>query len=347
MKKSVLIYGLTILLWVVSARAVTVTQLYTASLPVSQRVLQPSLMVEAQLLNEVLVRVSGNSKVSDQDVIAAALKAPQQYVQQYFYSRNNKQLLLSIHFDPMAVKQLLSQAGQAVWGNNRPLMLVWLVSKTPANQPQIMSATSNDPLLSLFEKIGTQRGVPIVFPIQDITDMQAISIAQILSGDDKAISAASARYMPDVILTVTVDATDQDVITSHWQLSVNGQTYSWNVLGPDQATITKLGLDDVIDRLAQEYSIVEGGSQSQVQIQINGLNDARDYAGMLHYLSRLNGVSDVNIVSISGDQASFMLNVRGGATALAKQIALGHILIKPAGTEASAGQQNLIYIKRN
>jgi len=112
-----------------SAEAVQIHSMNMANVLVvdhSQQTLQQALQTA---LNQVLVKMSGNASVNTVPAIQNAQKRVNNLVVSYSYSTKknrsrSSQLMLHVVFDGSAVQRLLKNAGQAIWGNDRPLTLI-------------------------------------------------------------------------------------------------------------------------------------------------------------------------------------------------------------------------------
>ncbi len=103
--------------------AVTVTSLYTAQVPLDQEEDDPRARAYEMALADVLLRVSGSELSADSEMLELLFPNPASYVVQF---RPGADDTLWVSFDGDAVENALRQAGQTVWGSDRPLTLIWL-----------------------------------------------------------------------------------------------------------------------------------------------------------------------------------------------------------------------------
>ena len=139
------------------AKAVVVSSLYSVKVPVETHSVKERNQSMKKALKIVLIRVSGKSQIEDDPAVNNQLNKVNQYVREYHYSvkqktnedntlnlvadaNQTKQLMLSITFDHKAVQQILSRANQTVWGNDRPLTLIWTVVENGANRQFVSSS---------------------------------------------------------------------------------------------------------------------------------------------------------------------------------------------------------------
>jgi hypothetical protein len=99
---------------------------------------------------------------------------------------------LFVSFDGEALENALRQAGQTVWGSERPLTLIWLAVDWGRGEREIISAEdpqrSRDEARSIDRNrllrqrvldIAERRGLPVAFPLLDTVDLKNISFSDI------------------------------------------------------------------------------------------------------------------------------------------------------------------------
>jgi hypothetical protein len=105
------------------------TDLYQATVPISDRSEQSQTVAFQAALKVVLSRITGQ-RSGDQDAALAPLLAnARQYVQQYRPAADNQ---MAVVFDGPAIERWLSKNGRPVWGQERPATFVVLAVQTPA-----------------------------------------------------------------------------------------------------------------------------------------------------------------------------------------------------------------------
>ena len=107
------------------APAVEMASLYTAQVPLDQEEADPRARAYRLALAEVLLRVSGPELSTDAEKFELLFPDPSAYVVEF---RPGDEETLWVSFDGGAIESVLRQAGQTVWGSDRPLTLIWLGS---------------------------------------------------------------------------------------------------------------------------------------------------------------------------------------------------------------------------
>ncbi|MCP4414677.1 MAG: DUF2066 domain-containing protein [Gammaproteobacteria bacterium] len=105
-------------------------------------------------LNDLVVRISGQSAAAGNPVVRQKLKQSSAYIQRYSYreeevldsyDRTSTQLVLDLYFDEISLRNLLSDADLPLWASNRPLVLTWVAI---GNQQQhFLIGTDDEKLL--------------------------------------------------------------------------------------------------------------------------------------------------------------------------------------------------------
>jgi hypothetical protein len=155
---------------------------------------------------ELMVRVSGQRNALDNPVVRAALPKAQNYLFGFSYKSSTERLVegnrsftalaLQLNYEPQAIGQLLRDAQLPLWPAQRPTLLVWLVFKDQRGLHLVPEVID----FQAINQSAAYRGLPLVFPKQDMQDNFAISADDLWALDQDKIKAASARYKADAIL---------------------------------------------------------------------------------------------------------------------------------------------------
>jgi len=327
-----LMLGLGLALLASSSFAVRVNGLYETQVPVasqSSALRQPALK---QALTQVLVKLSGNSAAVKISSIAELLAKPEEALLSYSYedgtlANGDDSLFLHAQFDPKVLQNTLEMAGQSVWGRNRPLVLIWLTYHKNQEVPQILSATSENFIDAEVKHDAQLRGLPILFPILDLKDMQVISAEAIENQNMAEIQQASTRYGSDAILAANLTQDATGTYNATWTLLAQGKTTTWTNSAEDMSSLLKTGIDAVTDDLAEKYGVVTANSeQNQVQLTVINIQNLSGYAAVTEYLKSLLPVKQVELQQISPMALVYNVKVVGGEMGLQKALSLDHRL---------------------
>ena len=170
-----------------TANAIEVPTLYTAQVQIDQEEDDPRAAAYETALAVVLLRVSGGQVVDDPELFEALFPDPAAYVVQF---RPGPDETLFVSFDGEAVETVLRNAGQSIWGSDRPLTLIWLAVDWGGGEREILGATDDERDASrsinrnrmLRERIldfAERRGLPVAFPLLDSEDLANVGFSDV------------------------------------------------------------------------------------------------------------------------------------------------------------------------
>jgi hypothetical protein len=179
---------------VLPVEAVDVPTLFSAQVPLDEEAENPREDAYRAALIQILARVSGSQLSENEEAIDEMFPVPAAYVMQF---RPGEEDTLWVTFDGEAVERVLRASGQTVWGRDRPLTLVWLAVDWGQGEREIIAAGDPDRTTREFRsidrnrllrervlEIADKRGLPLVFPLLDTTDLQGITFSDIWGGFD-------------------------------------------------------------------------------------------------------------------------------------------------------------------
>ncbi|QQD17612.1 DUF2066 domain-containing protein [Spongiibacter nanhainus] len=294
-----------------TARAEMVANLYDAAVPVKEQTQSAFRRAAAKGLERVLIRVSGRSQVSDRADIASALANPEPLVVQYRYHQplaadtdpsaedDAPSLVLELSYSPRQVNALLQSAGLPVWSANRPSMLVWLVADTASGR-RFVGGGEQPELQALMTDEAERRGLPLQFPLFDLTDTANLSVNQVWQLSATAVREASQRYGSAYILVGRASEFSTGQWVASWLL-LDGEVarnFESEGMGAQQALAS--AVDRVADVQAERYAVFSGGvGAGSSLILIDGIADFHSYAALMGYLESLAIVRHANSVWVS------------------------------------------------
>ena len=239
---------------------------------------------------------------------------------------------MRVRFNEPTLTNDLRDLGIAVWGNERPSTLLWVVTGG-MNQQEILGLDGDPEILSIIEQRVKRRGIVMVYPLLDLTDSMSLHPSDISGGFLQAIIDASRRYPADSILAGGVDSPAPGIWTAHWIAYINGESFTWDAQGDIPAMVIDEGIDGLADFLAARFIQTEITEQREVSISIININNVDQYAQALKYLESLSFVTRVNVKSAVNGEIIFNLQSHGGCPALSKAINIGRRLEPLAGAD--------------
>jgi hypothetical protein len=296
------------------ARAVEVTWIYEALVPVADQSAAARLDAAQAGLLQVLTRITGLPSVPGSDALDAALAAPDRYYNQFVFEEppvpvgaeqgaeadEQPALLLRLRFVPAAVLGLVRQAGLPIWRSERPMVIAWLVVDA-GDARRILGADSDSPVVRSLSGRALQRGVPLQLPLMDLQDQLEVQPGAVWGRLSQSLVPASERYAAEIILIGRLQADAGGLWSGSWEFWIDGEV---STLDEENLSEDALGIA-VVDRLADDlvarYVVQDRGVQ-ELRLGVSGVKDASDYAGLLSYLSRLEFVDDVRVARVEGNR---------------------------------------------
>ncbi|MEM1081357.1 MAG: DUF2066 domain-containing protein [Pseudomonadota bacterium] len=322
-------YFLTILAFTTGLSAsdgVASASLYAGELPVQTE--QGQAVPLAAVLNQVLVRLTGRvgqNLVSSLGLNEAEIRSmilTQEYRQLEVPNEQGgatSMRLQRIEFDQLAINQLLDHAGWPRWGQERPALLLWVVSDDAGGADYV----TDDPVVNAaLEQASFRYGLNLIQPILDAGDRIEVSPSDIRGGFTDASAAAMARYGASGV--VMLDLRDnQNYLTGRWSWSLNNLDRAFERSGADEFEVVDLGLGRIAAAMASRFAVRAGQTDRQ-RLVISGISSELHYAEIVRYLNTLTGVRSLQVLRLEGEQVVFEIDSSG--TGLDTRIALSDLL---------------------
>lgn len=301
--------------------AVEVPTLYTAEVPFDADSSDGRENAYELALELVLLRVSGSILGSDTAAIRELFPNPSSYVMQFRQGGRDK---LWVSFDGQAIEQVLRDAGQPVWGADRPLTLVWLAVDWGQGSREIIGADDperapgasrtidrNKLLRERILDVAERRGLPVIFPLLDTLDLQGVTFSDIWGGFDERIIESSKRYDANSILIGRVRPSSSR--RENWTYYFSGEQRAWN--GPPEAVVGQ-----VADLLAAEFAVGGNAPLESVLLGVTGVVSVDAYGSVQQMLANVSLIESFRISAVKGDRVTYRVEVRGGAERLRRAL---------------------------
>lgn len=342
-----------------SLEAVEVKGLYQASIAIESQNSQDRARALKKALAAVMLKVGGKKSVLDNQVIKQSLKNYGAYLSQYRYqvkplqaadkSSKDKQLFLLASFNEEKINQLFQQANLPLWGSLRPQILLWLIDEQGLTRT-IMSNASESNLPVLVNKFSTQRGLPILMPLMDLTDANSVAISDVWGRFQQPIISASKRYFAEAIIVMRISNSSLVTMASESELGAtnmlepadcgllceqaqaNEQPYvlDWSLIdvstaqgqqqfsqqyqGDDPQVLLQKGLDDITELIYQRYAL-STTNQNNLVIEVANVDSLATYVEVFDFLTNLSSVNAVTLLSAKGEVRRFNLDLLGSVDA--------------------------------
>lgn len=219
------------------ALSLEVQGLYEVDLVVKSQNADDRLFGLKQAFYSVLNRVVVSENIARQPVIQEMLKNPTPYIKQFQYADLDKQgdenldrvegpRRMQVEFDEEQILKTLQTSQLALWDENRPATLLWIVVSDEGERqfynPEIM--TNIEAELNLASRV---KGLPFIYPLLDIDEQQRVSVDNINKLDQKIMVELSQRY--EAISTAVVNFIHRDNCwQTSWTLYFDGRKTEWS-----------------------------------------------------------------------------------------------------------------------
>lgn len=315
-----------LMLAAITAHAKDVGNLYKVSLPAQSQKQSAKHELIQKGLKQVLIRVSGQPKlINNHSAIKQAVQNAEQYVKSLYYTRSQTSdshkppLKLHITYQSKPINQLLKKHKMPVWGQDRPLVLLWMINRNN-DEDHILVNTQSNQILQTVSKTARSLNVPVAFPLMDVIDMSRIQPQQLIQGDRQAIHQASKRYDPNAIVVVDFQKRGGRVL-SHWQLYFADHTYSWQREDLNSKQMSQKGIQQLTSRLAQHSAVTSSQDQPiQVHVLLHGLNKLKGVAQARRMLEDVAGVQSVHLSQLSGQVGTYNVTINSGLASFVQKL---------------------------
>lgn len=314
-----LLFGIVLL--AAQARPVEVTELYTVQVPMDPQNPNARPGAYRSALNQVLVRVTGEPSAAGSALLAELFPDAARYVLQFRPGEDNS---LWVSLDGAAIENVLRQAGQTVWGNERPLTLVWLAVDWGQGVREIVSADDSDrspaeqrsldrnrQLRDRLQEAAQFRGVPVAFPLMDTEDLGNVGFSDIWGGFDDRVLLASERYGAEAVLIGRVRPGAAQPYRWTWHFGNDVQEYSGE---PAQV------VDQMAGSLLAQFAVAGNVPLEAVTLTISGIDSLVAYGEVQRIMADLAPVESFSIESVAGNRIRFLVQVYGGAERLGRAL---------------------------
>lgn len=336
------------------SHAVTVKNLYRASVDVESKQARERTLGFTLALQEVLVKLIGDESQLLQPGVNALLSKPDAFVQSYAFEDNpdfQAQPLassddesagqhgldsddqvpatpvlpyrLTVAFSPAALGQAMSDLGLPVWGAERPSILLWTVSENRGKRS--ITSASDIQVTQSAEHIAQQRGLPIYFPVMDLVDINAINIDELWGLYHESIAEASKRYAPDVVVMLRITNLEGAAWGGDWSMFSGQQVFSGNVRANTEHGVWRQVLAKIGASLAASYAISNSseGLHEQLDIVISNVKSFSAYARVKQYLENLPPLKASNLSWVSQDRVAYRVELAASREQFHRHLQLG------------------------
>tara|TARA_R110001583_G_scaffold41891_1_gene133143 strand:- start:40856 stop:41908 length:1053 start_codon:yes stop_codon:yes gene_type:complete len=322
-------------LFATSSFAGELADLYQSQLAVANQQAQERERVSPDILRQVLLKVVGDRVVLDAADLTPMLTGVGSLIEQTQYRRLNEmaddltqpdQLALVLKFNESAVNQALINNGLPIWSKSRPDVMVWLAIDNGQTRRILATDDEETRYTKTLEQAATRRGLPILLPIMDLQEQNQISVDELWAGISGSIEQASQRYGAKIILLARLTVLANNEVQIDWESSINGAIKQWQSKGL-VTTGLQAGVDEFTDSLSRDFTqVVTSNAHETSTLEINNVRDYADYSRTMAYLSNLQYVSDLQMVSLEDNKLAVTMQINGDKSVFTRTLAIEHVI---------------------
>lgn len=303
-----------------SVLAVEVTDLYQYKAVVDNKTQSEQRRANRVGFVGVLEKVSGQKVDRSHPVIIDASKNLSRFVLKYEYEESLYQTYLKIRYQPQLIDSVLKQMEIPIWGNRRPLTLIWLAIEEGL-QRSLVTKEDFPQIFHLLETNSDNAGLPIVMPLLDLEDRMNLNVTDVWANFPEQIIGASARYEPEVIVSARLYQRD-NVWFLDWQFT-NQSSFQLHQLSGDKLTITGQLVGSISEQIAKQYATLgEAQSSEVVTISFYGVEGMKQLEALKVRLRSLTQVNELDIKFRQGERVDLNLYLNAHVDSLQKALQL-------------------------
>ena len=322
--------------------AVEVADLYQGTIVVESRDNEKErLNALPSALRQVLIKVTGNPAILSQSIIRQALSNAEDYVDTYSYRNVSgtidsdldpvSSIELSVTFSKAEILNLLDSANISLWPGNRPYTLVWLVAQGERGVRQIVGSSSNEfnEVINLLEMEAGNRALPLLLPILDFEDLRAVSTIDVWEMNAEKLLQASSRYQSESVLVTRLYITLGGDVVGKSSYLFRGQVFELEMFEEPVENFLRESVALATNEISAYYSVLLSGTDSNVEVNltVEGIANAEDYAALLKYVTRLTDVNNYQIAGVENQTIMLRLSTGGQIRQLIEAIALNRTMV--------------------
>ena len=324
------------------AYSTEVSDLYSVSVKVETQSVRERRIASQDALAEVFIRASGHAAVIQNEDLQLSLSKADHYITSYAYQAVEQSdesglgdehgggFILSLDFDSVQVNKALKSANLPVWGINRPQLLMWWAIEDKKGRRLVNSENEFDSFM-LTESHAKRRGIPLSWPLLDLTDKLYISTNEVWALSLDKVLPASERYGAQAVIMGRVRKTGVGRWFGSWALLLNGQQFWLDGDGANLNSVMQQAMNFAAGVLAEQYAVTQlEGDSGGILLKITGVDSLRDYAELNNYLAGLSSVDIFTLKAVDQGNVWYSLKLESDVANFEKVIRLDKRLQKLA-----------------
>lgn len=311
--------------WIFQAQAAIVPDLYQGVVPVHSEDENWSKQVKSAF-EQVLVKLTGNASVKKTPEFQKSADQAKDYISRYSYTPRHDAAgtRLKVQFSKKPIDQLITELKLPVWQSDRPVTMAWIVLKQP---DQVTLLNSEHPMAQKIEDYGHQRGIPIVLPLLDLSEMSEVNWQDVFSDDLTKLRQLSQRYDADYLLSGELKQDSDEQWQADWQLCSSFECHKFESASQGSELTIQDMVNQLADSLSSQAALSLSGHKNQLTLDIVQVSNFEHLQKVREQLEQLPSVNEVELASVSPNKLEFHLTLQASSKAFIKQLSQTHLFV--------------------
>ena len=290
-----------------TSHAVVVSDLYSIDVVVESQSVEHRDEAMQDAFFKVLAKVTGNFQLIENPSIIEESQQAASYVRSFRYDRTAQGITLKINFIQDLIERFVRQQELALWGKNRPLILVWQGVEVNKRR-QVLSQESSAWQL-MFEEVMNEYGLPMLWPTRDFDDQNSLPDSHIWGFFSDNIHQASQRYLTDSQLVGTLAQRADGSWAYKGYLQHQQQRLPLNTIRTEPNAAIRDVAQKIVTELASYYAVNHSSTARTYQIEVTHVQNFQDYRQLLDFLKSNIAIKHVHVESTQATQLLLALEL--------------------------------------
>jgi hypothetical protein len=317
-------------LFCTSLLAEPVSGLYNGRVLVADQTAQSRSKGVDQALEQVLIKLTGNSKIMQLPGIQKAVSNTNNFIASVGYTKlparspadfsagsadelsDQPGFSLQVSFSAQAIDQLIRWAQLPILPAGRPKLVFWIVRDDAETGRQFVTEQASPDFTQSFQQIMQDRAMPFHLPALDLEDQLSLSVNEAWSMREETIEVASQRYGADGWVLLRFFTTTSGQVRGSWTYKLGDQRGFDDVRGENAEVFVGLAVNELVDSISSQLTYVPQADTSKLVVQINQVDSFADYQAVLAQLKSLKLVRSSHVSAVEGDRLFVTVDIDGG-----------------------------------
>jgi hypothetical protein len=336
--KKILLIILTLCL--ASFNVIAEIDVYSGEVVVASQAEEERIEAIPEAMIQVLQKLSGQREMPISPSLDEALNNADRILLAFEYKNVQRalsdgevasELRLVARFMQPEIDRVIQQIGLPRWQQERPPVQLWVILDDGRGRQ--LKPVEYEYAWQAMEHVAALRGLPVVWADLDEEEVQLIDMSLVWGGFTDYLVERGA---PADGVAIVAARREGPQWVLRWSLAADGQNWNWR--GMDHELVFALvdGIHQMTNRLA-EVNVIAASEQElwTVDIIVDALGNAEEYARCLAYLQGLNLVNVVEILGAEPGVVQFRVQLNAAPEFLAEALSRGSVLLA-----ARSGNEN-------